>query len=182
MEGSRLGPEDVRVTWSLLPLVSRGTRSEEGARGTPSIQSPPPPKEAPLTWEALPYGCPKCGKAMVAVPGSPSSSVACWRLSPRGPASVPYAAAGAQRRVLRPLGVTGGRAKGRPAAKPCALEGAPPAPEVRKTEGPMDEPGKGEDASSQRRAVARPGEARRGARLCGSGGVQGGQRLNVTSR
>lgn len=71
------------------PIREEGAQVQAGALGTPSIQSPPPRKEAPLTWEALPYGCPKCGKAMVAVPGSPSSSLACSRLSPRGPASVP---------------------------------------------------------------------------------------------
>lgn len=125
--------------------------------------------EAPLTWEALPYGCPKCGKDMVAVTGLPPSSLACSRLCPSYlrpqpcAASVPYTAAVAQRRVLRPLGATGGRAKGSPAAEPCAPEGAPPAGVVQKTEGPMDGQGKGEDASSQRRAVARQGEVRRGA-------------------
>lgn len=122
--------------------------------------------EPPLTWEALPYGCPKCEKDMVAVPGSPASSLSCFRLSPSYPrlqpcaALVPYTAADAQRRVLRPLSATGGIARGSPAAKPCAPEGAPPASVVRKTEGPMDGQGKEEDASSQRRTVARQGEAR----------------------
>lgn len=129
----------------------------------------PSPMEPPLTWEALPYACPKCGKDMVAVPGSSASSLACfcpspsyWRLQPCA-ALVPYTAADAQRRVLRPLSATGGIARGSPAAKPCAPEGAPPASVLRKTEGPMDGQGKEEDASSQRRTVARQGEARRGA-------------------
>lgn len=106
---------------------------------------------------------------MVAVPGAPASYFARSRLSPAVlrlqpcTASVPYRAAGALRRVLRPLGATRGRAKGRPAAEPCALEGAPPARVVRKTEGPMDKQGKKEDTSSQRCAVLRRREARRGA-------------------
>lgn len=133
----------------------------------PSV--PPSPMEALLTWEAPPYGCPKCGKDMVAVPGPPSSPLASCRLSPAilrlllCAASVPYRAAGSQRRIIRPLGTTGGRAEGSPAAEPCAPEGAPPTRVVRKTEGPMDGQGKGEDAGSQIRAVAKQGEARRGA-------------------
>lgn len=106
---------------------------------------------------------------MVAVPGSPASLLSCFclgasysRLQPWA-ASVPYTAAVTQRRVLRPLSATGGIARGSPAAQPCAPEGAPPASVVRKTEGPMDGQGKEEDASSQRRTVARQGEARRGA-------------------
>lgn len=106
---------------------------------------------------------------MVAVRDPPPSSLASsrlclavLRLQPSA-ASVPYTVAGAQRRVLRPLGATGGRAEGSPAAEPCAPEGSPPARVVRKTEGPMDGQGKGEDADSQKRAVARQGEARRGA-------------------
>lgn len=105
---------------------------------------------------------------MVAVTSPPSSSLACsrfgllyLRLQPCA-AWVPHTVAGAQRGVLRPLGATGGRAEGSLAAEPCAPEGAPPAGVVRKTEGPMDGQGKGEDAGSQRRAVARQGEARRG--------------------
>lgn len=103
---------------------------------------------------------------MVAVPSPPASSLASSRLSPAVPrlqpcaSWVPYTAAGAQSRVLRPLGATGGRAEGSWAAELCAPEGAPPARVVRKTEGPMDGQGKGEDAGSQRRAVARQGEAR----------------------
>lgn len=135
----------------------------------PPPSLPPCPMEALLTWEALPYGCPKCGKDMVAVPGPSPSSLASSRLNPAAlslqpcAASVPYTASGAQRRVLRLPGATGGRAEGSPAAEPCAPEGAPPARVVRKTEGPMDGQGKGEDAGSQSRAVARQGEARRGA-------------------
>lgn len=99
----------------------------------------------------------------------PPSSLAGCRLSPAvlrlqpSAASVPYTVAGAQCWVLRRLGVAGGRAKGSAAAEPCAPEGFPPAREVRKTEGPMDGQGKGEDAGSQKRAEARPGEARCGA-------------------
>lgn len=99
----------------------------------------------------------------------PPSSLAGCRLSPAVlrlqpfAASVPYTVAGAQCWVLRRRGVAGGRAEGSPAAEPCAPEGSPPARVVRKTEGPMDGQGKGEDVGSQKRAAARPGEARCGA-------------------
>lgn len=167
-----------RGLWYIVSAQSGFPRSllrKEGAQrwaralGTPSPSLPPSPMEALLTWEAPLYGCPKCGKDMVAVPGPLPSSLASSRLSPAilrlqlRAASVPYAAAGAQRRLLRPLGTTGGRAEGSPAAEPCAPEGAPPARVVRKTEGPMDGQGKGEDMGCPRRAVAREGEARRGA-------------------
>lgn len=108
----------------------------------------------------------------MAVPDPPPSSLASSRLGSAilcfqpYAASVPYTVAGAQLRVLHPLGATGGRAGGRaegsPAAEPCPPDGSPPTCVVRKTEGPMDGQGKGEDAGSQKRALARQGEARRG--------------------
>lgn len=55
------------------------------------------------------------------------------------------------------------QSRGQSGCEPCAPEGAPPARVVRKTEGPMDGQGKGEDMGCPRRAVAREGEARRGA-------------------
>lgn len=177
---SHLGTGDVRggcdtLPWSLLLRASPRTQEEEDQRQAPGTRHslhpvcPLSPIEAPLTWEALLYGCPKCGKDMVAVPGPPLSSLSSSRLSPtvrrsqQCGVSVPYTVAGAQRRFLRLVGPSGGRAEGSPAAEPCAPEGAPPARGVRKTEGPMDGQGKEEDVGSQRRVVARWGAARRGA-------------------
>jgi hypothetical protein len=115
-----------------------------------------------LTWEAPPYGCPKCGKDIApgcpvlspySLTGSPLSPVVrCpWRCS----VSFSYTAAGAQHKFLSLLGAIGGRAKGSPAAEPCAPQGAPPARGVQKIEGPMDGQGKEEGEGFQRREVAR---------------------------
>lgn len=186
-----------RGLWYIVSAQSGFPRSllrKEGAQrwaralGTPSPSLPPSPMEALLTWEAPLYGCPKCGKDMVAVPGPLPSSLASSRLSPAilrlqlRAASVPYAAAGAQRRLLRPLGTTGGRAEGSPAASP-ALQKAPLRPAW---SGRQKGPWMGKER--ERIWVAQDarwrGKVRRGAGLCGSRGVpvQGGQRLNVTSR